>query len=122
MTAVTEHRHPHSHPVEQANAFAGQGAVLLDIGGDIGALVVMMPQTMEGTEIEIRPIGDAAGSAPTHVGVVARPGQHGRVPSIVFPELPEGDYELYERPAGPVTFTATIRGGEVASAVWPQAT
>jgi hypothetical protein len=28
------------------NPWAGQGSVLLDIGGDVGALVVEMPSTM----------------------------------------------------------------------------
>lgn len=39
------------------NSHAGQGAVLLDIGGDVGALVVTMPASMEGVEVEIRPVG-----------------------------------------------------------------
>jgi hypothetical protein len=39
------------------NSHAGQGAVLLNIGGDIGALVVTMPAAMEGIEVEIRPVG-----------------------------------------------------------------
>ena len=39
------------------NSYAGQGAVLLDIGGDVGALVVVMPESMEGIEVEIRPVG-----------------------------------------------------------------
>ncbi|CAN5516460.1 hypothetical protein BH10ACT8_BH10ACT8_05380 [soil metagenome] len=39
------------------NSHAGQGSVLLDIGGDIGALVVTMPASLAGAEIEIRPIG-----------------------------------------------------------------
>ena len=43
--------------VEAHNAFAGQGAVLLDIGGDIGALIVTMPSSSEGLEVEIRPEG-----------------------------------------------------------------
>ena len=30
------------------NPFAGQGSVLLDIGGDVGALVVVMPAEMDG--------------------------------------------------------------------------
>ena len=42
---------------------AGQGAVLLNIGGDVGALVVTMPAAMEGIEVEIRPVG-AADAAP----------------------------------------------------------
>ena len=41
------------------NPFAGQGAVLLDIGGDVGALVVTMPPSMVGAEIEIAPAGGA---------------------------------------------------------------
>jgi hypothetical protein len=33
------------------NPHAGQGSVVLDIGGDIGALVVTMPPELEGVEI-----------------------------------------------------------------------
>ncbi len=109
----------HSHPVEPANAYAGQGAVLLDIGGDIGALIVRMPPQMEGAEVEIRPVAGSAVPPGTHVGVVARPAQHGPVPSLVFPELPAGEYELYQRPAEPVSLTVTVAGGEVAEAAWP---
>jgi hydrogenase large subunit len=39
------------------NPHAGQGSVLLDIGGDVGALVVSMPPAMVGAEIEIAPVG-----------------------------------------------------------------
>ena len=35
------------------NPHAGQGSVLLDIGDDIGALVVTMPADLEGIEVEI---------------------------------------------------------------------
>lgn len=45
------------------NPFAGQGPVLLDIGGDVGALVVAMPAEAEGLEVEIRPSGSTAGRA-----------------------------------------------------------
>ena len=37
---------------EVENPFAGQGAVLLDIGGDVGALVVTTPAEMVGVEVE----------------------------------------------------------------------
>jgi hypothetical protein len=36
------------------NPYAGQGPVLLDVGGDVGALLVTTPASMEGVEIEIR--------------------------------------------------------------------
>jgi hypothetical protein len=92
---------------------------LLDIGGDIGALIVRMPAQLEGSEIEIRPVWETEVRPRTHVGVVARPAQHGPVPSLVFPELPAGEYELYVRPAEPVALTVSVTGGEVAEAVWP---
>ena len=43
--------------VEEGNSYAGQGAVVLDIGGDVGALVVRMPPSLAGAEIEARPAG-----------------------------------------------------------------
>jgi hypothetical protein len=39
------------------NPHAGQGMVVLDIGDDIGALVVSTPADMAGVEIEICPVG-----------------------------------------------------------------
>jgi hypothetical protein len=109
------------------NPLAGQGSVLLDIGGDIGALVVRMPPDMEGLEVEIRPTRrhptethDHAHVA--HVAVVARPTDAGLVHSLVFPELRQGAYELYLRPAGPVELTVTITGGKVTEASWPRET
>ncbi len=50
-------------PGRAENPFAGQGPVLLDIGGDIGALVVAMPPETEGLEVEIRPAGSTAAAA-----------------------------------------------------------
>lgn len=129
------------------NPFAGQGAVVLDIGGDIGALVVTMPAGMSGVEVEIRPVGVASGHAGgaghvhdhvhdhdqdhdhahghegehlQHVAVVDRPVAEGHVPSLVFPELRAGAYDLFEkgRPDD-VALTAQIVGGEVTECAWP---
>lgn len=47
------------------NPDAGQGPVLLDIGGDVGALVVTMPASTEDLEVEIRPAGTSAGRLAT---------------------------------------------------------
>jgi hypothetical protein len=131
------------------NPFAGQGSVLLDIGGDIGALVVTMPDGMAGTEVEIRLVGtEDAGSHDhdhqhphdhghhrglhgdhhgghhqdhlVHVAVVERPVADGRVPSLVFPELVAGGYELFEKGDGQhVVLQARISGGQVTSLAWP---
>ena len=116
------------------NPFAGQGAVLLDIGDDVGALVVTMPGAMVDTEVEIRPVGVAHshphGGHPhghdhdhghlAHVAVVERPVGDGTVPSLVFGELTTGRYDLFEkgRPDD-VVLTVDVQGGQVTSAAWP---
>lgn len=135
--------------ITDENPFAGQGAVLLDIGGDVGALVVTMPADMLGTEIEIRPDGPAdtghdhghphashehvhddgddhghghahGGEHLLHVAVVNRPTPEGHLPSLVFPELVTGSYELFEKGRGDhVVLIAQVTGGEVTSAEWP---
>jgi hypothetical protein len=107
--------------VRVENAWAGQGAVLLDIGGDVGALVVAMPEPMVGTEVEIRPLG-----APVHehhhlqhVAVVRRPVADGTLPSLVFPALEAGGYELFVKGhRGTLALRADVVGGEVTSADW----
>ena len=107
------------------NPFAGQGAVLLDIGGDVGALVVTMPAAMAGVEVEIRPevvpqkAHDHRHTHHPHVAVVNRPVAGATVPSLVFPELVEGRYQLYEKGTQDVQLTADVRGGEVTNARWP---
>jgi hypothetical protein len=50
------------------NPHAGQGMVVLDIGNDIGALVVSTPADMEGLEIEICPSGTRHGRPDEGVG------------------------------------------------------
>lgn len=120
---------------ENENPHAGQGSVLLDIGGDVGALVVSMPLAMVGVEIEIEPVGGAApehdhahehghghghghGHRP-HVAVVDRPVTDGHEPSLVFPDLVEGSYELFDKGQDTVLLTAEIIGGQVTFLEWP---
>ena len=121
--------------VEPHNAWAGQGAVLLDIGGDIGALVVEMPATTVGQEVEIRPVDgrvhrhhhhehDHGDGYPhehlAHVAVVSRPVRDGEVPSLVFGELESGRYELFEKGRrDAVSLCAEVVGGAVTTVVWP---
>jgi hypothetical protein len=109
---------------EAHNAFAGQGSVLLDIGGDIGALVVTMPPDLDGLEVEVRPEGahthgDGHAHHHPHVAVVRRPVQDGLVPSLVFPELVAGRYELAEKGAVDARLRVDVRGGQVTSTTWP---
>jgi hypothetical protein len=117
------------------NSHAGQGPVVLDIGGNIGALVIAMPAGLTGSEIEARPVAGPAqanqhghshshshghehGSL-VHVGVLERNCDGTVHHTAVFGELRDGSYELYVRPDGPVRLTATVRGGAVTSERWP---
>jgi hypothetical protein len=77
--------------IRPENPQARQGAVLLDIRGDVGALIVTMPAAMEGSEVEIRPASQhhEVHHHP-HVAVVNRPVGDTYIASLVFPELVAG--------------------------------
>ncbi len=126
------------HPSAE-NPTAGQGAVLLDIGGDVGAVVVTMPPELEGLEVEIQPAGTGPkrvhdhghdhdhphehghahehGHHP-HVAVVNRAAGEGSIPSLVFPEVVAGDYELVPKDGGPVQLRVHVDGGAVTTVDW----
>ena len=116
MNAHT-HAHPHSH-ADTENPWAGQGAVLLDIGDEVGALVVEMPPSMVGEEVEVRRVGGPSPAHLPHVAVVDRPAGDTTVPSLVFGELVEGTYELFPKGGGPLRLTVDIRGGAVTEVTW----
>ena len=111
---MSGHGHAHENP------HAGQGMVLLDIGGDVGALVVTMPLGMRDEEVEIWP----EGPRPTdvhlpHVAVVDRPVGDERVASLVFPDLTAGRYRLAPKGAADARLVVDVRGAEVTVAEWP---
>lgn len=109
------------------NPYAGQGSVLLDIGDDVGAVVVVMPADLEGVEVEIRPEGSHQHSHGQHrhhhphVAVVNRPVAGGRLPSLVFGEVKQGRYGLCLKESDEVALEVDVVGGEVTSATWPGA-
>lgn len=117
--------HVHAH-----NPHAGQGAVMLDIGGGIGALMVTAPPAMIGEEVDIEaddPAVDADlrrehghGHHRPHVAVLPRPVPGGgEVPSLVYPALPVGTYRLYRKGEQEVVLVAQVRDGHVTSLTWP---
>jgi len=129
---------------------AGQGAVVLDIGGDVGALVIGAPAELDGAEIEICPAGrrktrpdEGAGwwdgewrgvhdaghhhdhphahpHGPAWPHVGVLPRPGGAGWAAVFPGLREGRYELWLRPDGATAVVATVRGGQVTALEWPR--
>jgi hypothetical protein len=91
--------------------------VVLDIGGDIGALIIYTEAALRGREIEVSPQGSAAR---VHVEVLERRINGRPIFAAVFPGLRAGDYDMWEnfpKSSG----TVTIVGGEVATVDWRQA-
>jgi hypothetical protein len=99
------HGHVHAHHHVQG------GAPVIDIGDDIGALVVFMDDVDEGTELFLRAEGEPASTV--HTGVWTRQHRGGHVTAAVFGELAEGSYWVLDA-VGSDRFLVQIRGGELA--------
>jgi hypothetical protein len=106
---------------DHENPYAGQDSVLLDIGGDVGALVVTAPASSQGREVELRAVTSRGPShSHPHVAVVARPTRSGPVYSLVYPAVVEGVYELALLPEGKILMTVFVRGSEVTQVDWAE--
>ena len=92
-------------------------SLVLDIGGEIGALVVHTSAEHAETEIEISPAGQPPGAHRTHNVVHARQGRHGIRYSAVFPQVLAGEYVIW-RDATTPDATVTVQGGQVAEHHW----
>jgi len=95
----------------------GPGSVVLELGENIGALILATPPGLAGHEIEISP---CAGGRRTHSLVRERRTPTQTSYAAVYPVLPAGEYTVWREdgtPAGQVT----IRGGQASHFRWPQA-
>ncbi|MBE7189296.1 hypothetical protein [Jatrophihabitans endophyticus] len=127
--------------MESADGTDEAASVVLDIGGDVGALVVHTDASLRGVEIEISP-NDGHGHdvfqaehphehthadghththahtpGTTHVEVLGRRvGDEIRYAAI-YPGLREGDYTLWN-PDGTAAHTVRVVGGEVVELDW----
>src|ERR1700747_912645 len=90
-------------------------SVVLDIGQDIGALIIYAPAELRGREIEVSPPGSAAKRV--HVEVLERRVNGRPVFAAVFPKLRAGGYEIWAHAPKPSGIT-TIVGGEVTTVDW----
>ncbi len=95
----------------EQSAHATQSAVVLDIGGDIGALVLYTGAEDDAAEIDISPGTDP--TAPrSHNQVHQRRALAGTVYSAVYPALTAGQYTLWRDEHTPEA-TITIQGGQI---------
>jgi hypothetical protein len=87
-----------------------EGFPVLDIGGDVGALVVYLAGPTATGELEARPRGEPTGRF--HTGVHCRDLSGTAVHVAVYPEVVEGVYELLDDRRTPFV-SVWVRGGEV---------
>ena len=98
--------HGHDHPLPPS----GQGTVILDIGDDVGALVVHATDALSGVEIEIARRGE--NRAFVHTEVRERRLPEGSVFAGVFPAIAVGEYTLLGLDGG-ADRDVTIASGRV---------
>jgi hypothetical protein len=103
---VPEEPEPHYGPTEP-------GTVLLELGGDVGALILAVPAALDGAEIEI----SRDGQPRCHAQVRERRARGGSTYAAVYPGLASGRYTIWrdrDVPAGSVE----VCGGQVATFTW----
>src|SRR4051812_46848907 len=108
------------------------GTVMLDIGGDRGALIIMTPPELHLAEIELSLVDDEhaveqhvhehdgdthAHSHRTHVAVRERRGPAGIRYAAIYPSLGAGEYTIWGLDGQPKD-TVRIVGGEVTQIDW----
>lgn len=106
----------HSH----ATGATGAGSVILELGGQIGVLVLHAPAELHGQEIEISRCDCDAPTRRTHSLVRQRETASGTSYAAVYPGVPAGRYTVW-RDTTTAAGTVTVRGGQVAQFHWPAA-
>jgi hypothetical protein len=102
---------------EHAAGPSGAGSVVLELGPEVGALVLYAPQELDRREIEISPPGGTAAQR-THSRVRPRTTDGGTQYAAIYPQLAAGTYTVWNDSVTPVA-TVIIHGGRVTTAWWP---
>jgi hypothetical protein len=97
---------------------SGPGSVVLDIGNDVGALVLETPAALLGREIEVSPVGGVMAAGRTHSLVRERRTAAGTSYAAVYPGLVAGRYLIWRHTDIPVG-EVTVDGGRVTRFRWP---
>ncbi len=102
---MTEHHSHRSHPEQ----------IVLEIGGDLGALVVYADAAAHGAEIEISPTG--ADADRSHKEVLHRPVAGRPTYAAVFDRIAAGSYTLWMHDAA-VARDVSVAGGGITELDW----
>jgi hypothetical protein len=100
----------HTHQPHQSHHAVPTGPPVLDIGGDIGAVVVYLASIPEGGELEACPVDDRRRRF--HTGVHLRRTGDRDTPVAVYPEVRAGDYDILDGDLRPVA-RVRVTGGAV---------
>jgi hypothetical protein len=100
-------------PPEPRHGPTGPGAVLLELGRDVGALVLLVAADRNGTEIEI----SQDGLPRCHAQVRERLARDGTTYAAVYPGLQAGRYTLWRDQQSPGG-TVEVAGGQVTTVDW----
>ena len=91
--------------------------VMLDIGGDLGALIITTAESLLLAEIEVSHADADPHAHRPHVAVRERRGPGGVQYAAIYPSLPSGDYTVWGLDGQPAD-KVQIVGGEVAQLDW----
>ncbi len=97
---------------------SGPGTVIMELGAEVGALILYTPADLDGAEIEVSRHGDPAARR-THSQVRKRHVANATQYAAVYPSLHAGDYTIWREQDRPAA-TVTIAGGQITSCRWPQ--
>jgi hypothetical protein len=106
---------------EPAAGPSGPGTVVLELGAEIGALILYAPAKLDGAEIEISRDDDDPDdrrSGRTHSQVRQRHMVTATKYAAVYPGLQAGSYTIWRDEHSPAA-AVTIIGGRVTSCHWP---
>ena len=107
--------HAHSGGEENYAARAHPEHVVLDIGGDLGALIVHTDAAMAGVEVEISPTGQD--DRRSHKDVLQREINGLAAYTAVFDKVREGTYTLWVEDA-PRARDVAVAAGAIAELDW----
>jgi hypothetical protein len=111
MTDADDHHHHDRHRLPAST----EGSVVMEVGGDVGALVVYAPDALVGREIELALRGESCQFVHTEVRERRLP--DGSIFAGVFPAVPAGEYTLLGVAALPA-LDVRVEGGHVAELTW----
>ena len=110
------HGHAHQHPHHEHHAARPHPEyVVLDIGDEVGALIVHTGPELHGVEVEISPAGDDR--ARSHKDVLERAIAGCPAHTAVFDDLAAGTYTLWIDDAA-ITRGVVVEGGAITELDW----